>query len=136
MLCTLCKQEKEIVNFPAVKPKVNKRGFSSLCRPCHRRATKASAARYPEKLAARKRRYQVRKYGLTLDQHAAMLRAQDGRCAICLTKPSVDLCIDHDHATGRVRGLLCGRCNKALGGFKDDQDALLRALKYLTAERK
>lgn len=61
-----------------------------------------------KQLAAR-----VAKYGLTLDQYDSMLMSQRNRCAICHRPPAArPLEIDHDHRTGRVRGLLCWYCNK------------------------
>ena len=68
-------------------------------------------------------------YGIDKTQHAAMLRRQDGRCAICDTAVATD--IDHDHTTGDVRGLLCGQHNTGLGLFGDDPDLLRRAAAYL-----
>jgi hypothetical protein len=61
---------------------------------------------------------------------------QGGRCAICRQEPSgrrVEsvLHLDHDHATGRVRGMLCGRCNKALGLLRDDPSLVLSLISYL-----
>lgn len=62
---------------------------------------------------------------------------QKGRCAICfstiLDSDSKDkrLCIDHDHETGEVRGLLCRKCNLGLANFKDDIDRLYAAIDYL-----
>jgi hypothetical protein len=75
-------------------------------------------------------------YGITLAQYAAMFKRQKGRCALCLTKKvgqrrKKNLCVDHDHKTGRVRGLLCFRCNRALGLFQDDPKILRRVLRYL-----
>lgn len=74
------------------------------------------------------------KYGLTLAQFDAMLVAQGFECAICST-PLTDgrrTSVDHCHATGKVRGLLCGHCNSGLGFFKDSPDKLFAAATYLT----
>ena len=70
------------------------------------------------------------KYGLTHEDYERMYQAQDGRCAIC-KQPFDNLCVDHNHKTGRVRGLLCVPCNAALGSFKDDVQHLRRAILYL-----
>lgn len=58
---------------------------------------------------------------------------QGGRCAICRREPEQGrrLAVDHDHATGEVRGLLCKACNTALGMFRDDVASLARAIGYL-----
>ena len=77
--------------------------------------------------------YLRRKYGITLEQCEELLAAQGGVCAICGRQPrdDISLHIDHDHESGRNRGLLCFRCNNALGDFGDDYDTLLAALSYL-----
>lgn len=76
------------------------------------------------------------KYGLTIEQYESMYRSQNGACAICLkqhlTGKRNRLFVDHDHATGIVRGLLCGNCNSAIGHLKDDRAAIFRAITYLT----
>lgn len=71
-------------------------------------------------------------YGLTGAGYADLLARQGGRCAICQVAngKARRLAVDHDHATGRVRGLLCGRCNHELLG-RYDVAALRRALSYL-----
>lgn len=71
------------------------------------------------------------RYGLSDEQYQQMLLFQDGCCAICGKKSSQTLCIDHDHATGIVRGLLCRRCNRGLGFFNDDEALLHIAAVYL-----
>jgi hypothetical protein len=70
-----------------------------------------------------------RKYGLTQEAFDEMLAAQGGGCAIC-GKPDADN-VDHDHFTGRVRGILCWNCNVGVGQFEDDSERLLAALSYL-----
>lgn len=75
-------------------------------------------------------------YGVTPEQYQALLDAQDDRCAVCRSDawPGKDNRphVDHDHATGAVRGLLCGRCNTGLGQFQDDPALLRAAVDYLT----
>lgn len=75
------------------------------------------------------------RYGLTLEEFEEILELQGGVCAIC-KQPEKDrykrrLCVDHDHETGKVRGLLCHMCNTALGKFSDDPDRLDAAAAYL-----
>ena len=60
---------------------------------------------------------------------AEMLERQGGVCAICQSAPAIH--IDHDHRTGAVRGMLCFRCNAALGQLGDSPDVLVRAARYL-----
>ena len=67
--------------------------------------------------------------------YAADVEAAEGRCAICREVPDSSLCIDHDHATGKVRGLLCTGCNLALGLMRDDPATLRRAVAYLAHNR-
>lgn len=59
------------------------------------------------------------------------LKRQGGKCAICLKEIDMKAYVDHDHATGRVRGLLCGLCNSAIGMLKDDPARIRRAADYV-----
>ena len=58
-----------------------------------------------------------------------MIAAQGGVCAICQDAPAAH--VDHDHATGAVRGVLCFNCNGGLGQFRDRTDVMRKAIKYL-----
>ena len=70
------------------------------------------------------------KYKLTESQFEEMKQRANGICQICNNKPS-RLVIDHDHVTGKVRGLICDNCNLGLGGFKDSVNSLKNAINYL-----
>lgn len=75
-----------------------------------------------------------RNYGISLDDYNELFQKQNGLCAICFkpeTRMKYRLHIDHCHGTGKIRGLLCNTCNRALGLFKDNPEVLLRAYKYL-----
>ncbi len=74
-----------------------------------------------------------RRYGITAAEADAMLAEQGGLCAICVRSPAEH--VDHDHATGRVRALLCFNCNGGLGQFKDDADVLRAAADYVLHHR-
>jgi Recombination endonuclease VII/HNH endonuclease len=79
-----------------------------------------------------------KKFGITLAEYCAMLVAQDGKCGICGLEETATrggnlkaLAVDHDHVTGKIRGLLCQECNQAIGKFRDNRDTLLSAIRYL-----
>lgn len=97
--------------------------------------------RHPEQARIHKRRASLKRLGVTLEQYEAMWKAQGGRCAnlACSFSAPLDvpdfrvgLQVDHDHITGRVRGLLCPRCNTALGHIADDMDRLRGLIDYLS----
>jgi hypothetical protein len=90
-------------------------------------------AAHKEEGNERKRRA---RYGISEADYQAMLARQGGVCAICRRKSKRRLEIDHCHKTGKVRGLLCGNCNTALGRCHDDPDILRAAIAYLEASRR
>ena len=80
----------------------------------------------------------MRVFGITQQEYDMMLKEQGGFCAICRGPETqmyrgflMSLAVDHDHETGKVRGLLCKSCNLAIGKFKEDVDIVRRALAYL-----
>ena len=79
-----------------------------------------------------------RNYGIDTEEYVTMFVSQQGVCAICKQPETftikgkvINLAVDHDHETGKVRSLLCRNCNLALGYFKDDVENLQEALRYL-----
>ena len=143
--CTKCLEIKSEEFFRKdLKKKNNKR---SSCRQCDLKAD----TRYKDNPEKEKQRteywrksqntdlkYSYRKwalkknYNLTLEEYNLKLKEQDGVCAICKTPPNKkQLAVDHCHKTNKIRKLLCGNCNTALGLFKDNIDVLNKAISYL-----
>ena len=77
--------------------------------------------------------YHLKKtYGITIEDYDAILKAQGGKCAICKGGTSKNFfAVDHNHKNGRVRGLLCARCNTGLARFMDSATNVGRAYRYL-----
>jgi hypothetical protein len=94
------------------------------------RSTDGYAFRCRECISAHDRdKALIAKYGMTAAEVDALRDLQGGVCAICRSAPAVH--VDHDHETGKVRGMLCFSCNAAIGHFKDDPAVLRRAARYL-----
>jgi hypothetical protein len=78
-------------------------------------------------------RWIQKRYGITIKDYKQLEMVQGGRCAICGGPPSGRgrLHLDHNHSTGRIRGLLCSTCNVGIGGLRDSTDLLMAAVEYL-----
>ena len=98
------------------------------------RQKRAAFNRTPAGKLRRRELYLRREYGITLEDYNGLLSRQGGRCRICLKK--YKLHVDHNHKTGRVRGLLCFRCNFGLGWWSEQPARLQRALDYLKEDHK
>jgi hypothetical protein len=134
--CNICLETKPIEEFR--KHPTCKGGRLHRCRTCaskkevecRRDAWKKSGI--PDHV---KNRVFLKLYGITLETYNKMLAEQNYTCALCPgtygRKEGEGLQVDHDHVTGKIRGLLCGLCNKGLGMFKDDPDLLERAANYV-----
>jgi hypothetical protein len=124
--CPAC-GESDIANFY-----VDEKGrrTNKHCRECHKAQCKDRWHAKPELDRQASRSY---KYGITADDFKQMFETQQGKCAICNEEPKTKrgLHVDHDHETGKVRGLLCHGCNVALGSFKEDVTLLNKAIEYL-----
>lgn len=114
--------------------------YRYVCRKCFSKMGNEWQRRHPMQTARHRRNHHLlKKYGITLAEAEALLASQGGVCAIC-QKPITDTRdygphVDHDHETGRVRGILCLGCNTGLGGFRDDPKRMLAAIAYLGALR-
>jgi Recombination endonuclease VII len=109
-------------NLDSIKTR-GKKYFQDNKERIYKRRVKNGTARY-------NRAYQIKsRYGILESDYNNMLIKQNKLCCIC--RQEKELCIDHDHKTGKIRGLLCRHCNSGLGLFKDDKGLLLEAIKYL-----
>lgn len=130
--------EKNNDNFIPMKSSNGKYYFSRECRQCNneRQSKQYYNKSEEEKKISFEKNFKhdiKKKYGLTLGQYQSMNDEQDGLCAICkgLPIPGQILCIDHNHQTGKVRGLLCRKHNAAIGMLGDDPVLVKAALDYL-----
>lgn len=139
--CVKCEETKPLSEFSSYVDK--RRGpeprLQAKCKTCRMKNALDWNGRNPDRANAANRKwkkkteryYKARRYGLTEIELAAMEAAQQGICLICGEFAENGLFIDHCHATGVVRGLLCGQCNLGLGAFRDNPKRLLRAIWYL-----
>jgi hypothetical protein len=155
-VCKKCKVEKPVEEFGVVKS--NEDGRRYACKDCYNGIRTLYRATHAEQIAENKKRLYyarheenkqrlrarypkvrawklMRVYGLTVEDYDRMYEEQGGACAICRNPkndgPRPSLHVDHDHATGEVRGLLCNLCNVGLGSFGDDIERLGQAIAYL-----
>lgn len=133
-VCRVCGVEKGLADF---SPHPTSRlGVRPDCRDCRRVSEQARYRLRPNARNAQRWRTRKHKYGITEEQYLAFLAEQDGACAICRALPGEQsLCVDHDHVTRAVRGLLCQPCNFAIGHMADDPNRLRRAASYLEESR-
>lgn len=162
MVCSRCRQDKPLSEF--YKDRAAKSGYRARCKPCRVLDQKEWRARNIETARVREREYRrinppiynseyrkqaylkngrnwalMSQFGITEDEYDELFKAQGDGCAICgrpdNTHKDRRMPVDHDHNTGRRRGILCGNCNAGVGMFDDDPDRLLSAAAYLLQYR-
>lgn len=122
-ICKCCKEQKKPEDFRSLK--VN----CTVCLQCQKKNRK----KYSNSDKRRDNQFKQR-YGIGIKEYNILLENQNNCCAICKknkSELSTNLHVDHDHLTGKVRGLLCFNCNSGLGRFKDNIEYLLEAATYL-----
>ena len=136
--CKACFRARAKARYPAVRERAIERARRWQAENREQfLATQRRLKQSPEGRRKNRAGYLWRKYGITLEEYEDRLEAQGGVCGICGRPPTarIALHVDHEHTTGRIRGLLCFRCNNALGDFDDDHDRLVAALVYLGPRR-
>lgn len=133
-ICRTCSKEKEESEFYS-RTRYGRTDYNLDCKPCF---LTASMARHNP--VVRYRKELPKKFGITWEDYLGLHKKQAGVCAICKTSIKVNGehvhrdesgFVDHNHTTGKVRGLLCNKCNRALGLFRDSKEVLEAATKYL-----
>lgn len=131
--CPYCNKDKPSESFART---------SSYCEPCRKQYRRDNIERTRAYTAANRDRIRdasFRKiYGITLEHYNHLLSKQNGRCALCRTDVPGGrghFHVDHNHETGKVRGLLCHNCNIGLGNFRDNPELLRRAARYISRGR-
>lgn len=143
-VCKNCKISKKINKF--YKRSQSKDKLRSFCKECDNVLATKWAVENPEKRKETTKKYRDAnpskiknlvlkdRYNITIDDYNLILKIQDNKCAVCyIDKNSLkrDLDVDHNHITNKVRGLLCGKCNKALGLLNDSVFILENLITYL-----
>lgn len=128
--CTVCKQNKKLSSFG--KHIRCKDGIRTQCKECHKTYQNKYSKSRPEKI--REQHYR-REFGITTEDYNRMLKEQNNQCMICKRsdnhKRNRHFHVDHCHSTGKVRGLLCQKCNMGLGMFDDNLELIKTAVSYL-----
>jgi hypothetical protein len=120
--CSICRLVKPIDDFEKCKDKPLGRGYR--CRQCSSKRMRRYSATGVCKLKLR--------YDLS-ENDVHLLREEFRCCRICKRTPKKRrLCVDHDHASGKIRGMLCTKCNRALAAFGDNQGGLQQAINYVS----
>ena len=156
-LCSKCGEEKEVSEFHI--DNVQRSGLACSCNKCKKPLHIEYYSNHKEEILEYNKNYRKNEYrknpdkeksrqlkmsfGITIDDYYEMLEIQKGVCAICgeKEKSKTDrgklkaLSVDHNHKTGKVRGLLCYKCNHLLGNAQDDIEVLNSAIKYLKNKR-
>ena len=129
--CSKCRHTKPLECFSLDRK--TKSGYYPYCKLCRKMASKERLKNPKNKLLNIEKNLK-KKFGISLVQWDKIFESQNGCCKICDKHQlnfNTRLCVDHCHKTGKIRGLLCDRCNKGLGMFNDREELLLKAIQYL-----
>ena len=153
-ICSKCKLLKTLDEFRLNKSNLSHYSWCKRCESAYARNKYANDSEYRQKqlddnktdyadpIVKRQKRVSSlkRSYGITLEEYEELSKLQEHKCAICLKEETslnssrtsiLPLAVDHNHSTKKVRGLLCSKCNQAVGLLKEDIEIVRRLIKYL-----
>jgi hypothetical protein len=136
--CAYCKIEKDISEFRQHKSGRQKGQYMSYCKTCNNKRQKEWKQKNTHRNKRLKEKSRLKTtYGITLEDYNVLFIEQQGCCAVCGRHQSEfqkSLCVDHNHGTGDIRGLLCVTCNFAIGSLQVDTEGikyLQNAIQYI-----
>ncbi len=121
-ICKTCQTEKPLSEFWKRTYKSGVVKTQSKCKSCQ--TTKRRKYYKPHE-------YARRKWNLTEEEYTTLINRSQGLCEVCNTPMGDKRCIDHNHSTGEIRGVLCNKCNTALGLVGDNTTTLTKLIQYL-----
>ena len=127
-VCPLCKEEKPLDQYH--KRPERPCGVKPRCKDCSNAQRKGHYAKEKESGKLRIRGWARQNIDITYEEYSARFIELGGRCEICFDKLPA-LCVDHNHMTGAIRGLLCTPCNLAISSLKESTEIMLNAIKYI-----
>ena len=134
-VCNKCGKLKDFEEF--YNETIKSDGKNSSCKLCQNGRTKKWRDLKREDYLQSCRNSSLKsRYGITLEEYKILLKEQKSKCAICGSeetrrKGTENLAVDHDHETGKIRGLLCHKCNRGIGFLQDSTEVLKKAIIYL-----
>jgi len=140
LICRKCGKSKPLSRFAnngnGYTYKDGKSRYKAVCKDCLTAYQREWKRNNPQRAKRIDRAYRIKvKYGITRDEYAALLKSQNGTCALCgaerASSRNENLNIDHNHETGQIRGLLCTRCNTVIGLVNEDISLLSKMVEYL-----
>jgi hypothetical protein len=138
-VCTKCKIEKSLTLFNSRRGK-QFHLLHSWCKECEYNGLKNWNLENPNKIREYRAKHRwtfskrLKRRGITIDGFWKLYDSQNGKCAICLDSIAAEnSAIDHNHKTGKIRGILCKNCNRGIGLLKDEAQILNSAYKYLSS---
>ncbi len=135
--CPKCKKTKPHIEFHVDAQRPD--GRACYCKKCNLARRRTPKGRKQNRDSHRKNMF-----GITGDEYDAMVIAQGNKCALCGQSETKihhtngkiqELCVDHDHVTGKIRALLCGHCNLMIGLAREDPVVLSKAITYLVIHK-
>ena len=134
--CRVCEKWKPLSQY--YKDVTTPDKYSYVCKTCEKTEKDKYRQKHRLLCSTRVKKHKLAKYNLTLQDYDQVRKKQKNKCAICggVNGRERRLCIDHNHKTNQLRGLLCDKCNVGLGCFNDDLFLLNKALQYLQKSTK
>jgi len=130
--CPQCQEERPLSEFG--RTRFSPLGRQYTCTECMNNRRRKNTPRRKSAFTNATEYQRVWKWKLSAAEFDKLFKSQNGQCAICaksLEYYAKDTCVDHDHKSGKIRGILCGKCNLGIGHLRDSPATILASVNYL-----